>query len=122
MDILTGFLVMFNSHPILVARLAIFYKIFYFPFLGGFLLFISACLTIYALRIRKSATRFLFFIPQQLFLLIKIAAVVDLIILGHYADGVVRSPSFILVDQLPFITLTIGYFFAIINFEKRKPI
>ena len=80
---------------------------------------IAARCAVYGLMITSSAKQFLLFIPQQIFLLMTTGSAIDLIIMQHYADGVLRSWQFILQDQLPTIVLTIGYFFAILDVEKR---
>ncbi len=119
MDVISGVLVLTNPHQLLVARLAIFYMLFPQPVIGSLVLFIVAGLTILGLRLNSPQKRFLCFLPQQLILFIKVIAVVDAVVLQHYADGIIRPWPFILVDQLPILVLAIGYFFAILDHEKK---
>lgn len=121
MDFVTALLILFDSHSLLVARLGIFYKIFPYPYIGAMFMLIAVVSTIYGLTLSNRLARFLLFIPQQLFLIMTTGSAVDFIIMQQYADGVIRSWQFILQDQLPTIVLTIGYFFAILDFEKKKP-
>lgn len=120
MDLITALLILFDSHPLLVARLGIFYKIFPHPAYGALLMLIAVLLAFYGLTIAIPLRRFLLFIPQQLFLLMTTGSAVDYIAMQHYADGIMRSWQFILQDQLPTIILTLVYFFAIVDLRKRK--
>lgn len=125
MDFITALLILTNHQQLLVARLGIFYEIFPQPYIGAVLMLIAASLAIVGLTITitSSLKRFLLFIPQQLFLLVTMSSAIDAIVLQHYSDGVIRPWTFILQDQLPSIVLTIGYFFAILEFEKKvKPL
>lgn len=120
MDLATALLILFYPHPLLVARLGIFYKIFPHPAYGALLMFIAVLCAFYGLTITVSLRRFLLFIPQQIFLLLTTGSAVDFILMQHYADGIMRSWQFILQDQLPTIILTLIYFFAIVDLRKRK--
>ncbi len=121
MDLITAILILTNPHPLLVARLGIFYQIFPQSYVGAFLILLAACLAIFGLKfsVTSSFKRFLLFIPQQIFLLMTTSSAIDFIVLQHYADGITRSWQFILQDQLPSIVLTIGYFLAILDLEKK---
>lgn len=123
MDLLTAILVLTNPAQLLVARLGIFYEVFPKPYadIGAILMILSAILAIHGLRIKHTSflKRFFLFIPQQLFLLMSLSSALDFIIMQHYADGVLRPWPFILQDQLPSIVLAIGYFFAILSFERK---
>lgn len=120
MDFITAMLILTNSHSLLVARLGIFYKLFPQPFVGALFMLGAVFMTLYGLTVASSAKRFFLFIPQQIFLIMTTSSVIDSIVMQHYADGVMRPWAFILQDQLPTVVLTIGYFFAILDFEKKK--
>lgn len=122
MDFITALLILTNPHPLLVARLGIFYEIFRNPYLGALCMLGAVVTTLFAVSLPNKQWRFLLFIPQIFFMFMTTGSAVDYILMQHYADGVIRSWPFILQDQLPTIILTFGYFFAIIDFEKRKPV
>lgn len=122
MDFITALLILTNPHPLLVARLGIFYQIFPTPYVGALFMLLGVVLTLFAISLPNKSYRFLFLIPQVIFLFMTTGSAVDFIVMQHYADGVIRPWPFILQDQLPTIILTIGYFFAIIDFEKRQKI
>lgn len=122
MDFITAVLILVNPHPLLVARLGIFYEIFTYPWIGAVFMLCSVSLAVAGLtmEITSSFKRFLLFIPQQIFLLMTLSSAVDYVIMQHYADGVMRPWPFILQDQLPSMILAIGYFFGILNLEKKR--
>lgn len=120
MDFITALLIIANNHSLLVARLGIFYKLFPYPYVGALFMFTAVFMTLYGLRVTSSAKRFFFFMPQQIFLIMTTGSAIDFVIMQHYADGVIRPWQFILQDQLPSIVLAIGYYFAILDFEKKK--
>lgn len=41
---------------------------------------------------------------------------------GHYADGTVLPPLFILFDQLPSILFALGHFISLILFHRLRPV
>jgi len=57
----------------------------------------------------------LMLIPQQTFLLMSAGAGIRAAMLGHYADGVARSWTFILSDQLPVILIAVLYTVAVLE-------
>ncbi len=124
MDFITAVLILSNTQPLDVARLGIFYQLFSIPYIGALLMLLSVGLAVYGLLmpVTSSFKRFLLFIPQQLFLLMNASSAIDFIILQHYADGVLRPWPFILQDQLPSIVLAFGYFFAMIDMEKKRKV
>ena len=122
MDFITALLILTNPQPLLVARLGIFYEIFKYPWIGAILMLIAVVCAVIGLLLKTTSSikHFLLFAPQQLFLLMTFSSAIDYVILQHYADGVLRPWPFILQDQLPSIVLVIGYFFAILDIEKRR--
>lgn len=63
----------------------------------------------------------LLLLPQQFVLLCSAGSGFLATILGHYADGVARSWTFILADQLPSILIAVLYTTAVIEIV-RQPI
>lgn len=57
----------------------------------------------------------LMLIPQQTILLMSAGAGIRAAVLGHYADGVARSWTFILSDQLPMILIAALYTVAVLE-------
>lgn len=120
-DLITASLVLSYPYPLVVARLGIFYYLFPQYYIGALLMLFSGMLALIGLAIPSSNRwRFILFIPQQFFLLLTTGSVINFVLVQHYADGVIRSWQFILQDQLPVILLTIGYAFAIFDFNKNK--
>lgn len=120
MDFVTAVLILMDKHSLIVARLGIFYKLFSQPLVGALFMLVAVSMTLYGLTVTSSAKRFFLFVPQQIFLIMTTGSAIDSVIMQQYADGVIRSWQFILQDQLPSIVLAIGYFFAILDFEKKK--
>lgn len=119
MDTITALLILTYGHPLLVARLGIFYQIFSNPSLGAWLMITASAFAAFGLTQQSRTKRFLLFFPQQIFLIMTSGSALDFIVLQHYADGVDRAWQFILQDQLPTIILTIAYFYAILDFKKK---
>lgn len=81
-------------------------------------------LAILFLRLRLGQTinaRYLslLLLPQQFVLLCSAGSGILATILGHYADGVARSWTFILADQLPSILIAVLYTTALIEIVRR---
>lgn len=110
---------LFSQMPIRVASLGIFYQIFVIPQLGALLMLFAVILSFIGLKIeRTNKLYFLFFIPQYVFLILTAGSALNYIILGQYADGVVRPWQFIFIDQLHSLILVLLYTPAIFNFRK----
>lgn len=61
----------------------------------------------------------LLLIPQQIVLLFSAVGVVEAIWLAQFADGVVRSRSFLAADQIYTVLAAVGHTFAMIAHAKR---
>jgi hypothetical protein len=121
MDLVTSLLILCYPYPLIVARMGIFYQLFPHAYTGGVLMLLSVLFALYGLTLPSyKRWRFIFFMPQQFFLLLTTGSALNYIFMQHYADGVIRSWQFILQDQLPTIILTMGYGFAILDFTKNK--
>ena len=121
MDLITSLLILSDPYPLIVARMGIFYQLFPQPYIGGIIMLLSVLLALYGLTVHSyKRWRFILFMPQQFFLLLTTGSALNYIFMQEYADGVIRSWQFILQDQLPTIILTIGYAFAILDFNKNK--
>lgn len=86
------------------------------------ILFFTDLAAIYFLAKKDlKASNFIYLIPQQIILLLSAFGCLQAVILGHYADGVVRSHLFILADQLPNILIAFLYTIAILGwFNTRR--
>ena len=119
MDFITALFVIFDPHPLVVARLGIFYQLFTPPIAGALLMLAAVCLAFFGIfKPIRYRWRFVYFLPQHAFLLLTTGSAVNLIMQQHYADGVMRPWQFILQDQLPIIILTFAYAFAMFDFYK----
>lgn len=85
--------------------------------LGLILMAVSVCATIGYLQKTNNIKHIIFLIPQQITLSISAFGALYMVISGHYADGVTRSIDFILVDQLPIISIALCHFLAV--FEEQ---
>lgn len=119
LQIITALFLLFYPEPIRIASLGVFYNIFAVPGIGALLMLIGVILALVGLRSSGlNKLRFLFFLPQFTFLLLTSGSALNYIILGHYADGVIRPWQFIFIDQLHSLILVSLYTLAIFNFRK----
>lgn len=54
-------------------------------------------------------------IPQQCLLLLSGISTITAVMAGHYADGTVRAPEFIMMDQVLFLILAFFHAFNVID-------
>jgi len=118
LQLITGGFIIFSPEPLRVARLGVFYDLFMPYYVGGLLMIVAAFLSIIGLVVKNRFSIF-FFIPQYYFLLFMSASALYQVTQGQYADGVTRPWQFILIDQLPDLTITALYIFSIIDFRKN---
>lgn len=120
LQIITGIILLFSPTAIQVAQLGIFNQIFPYK-LGGVLILLSVILAVFAdLKIKNKLVNILLHIPQEFFLILTAISAILYISLGHYADGVVRSQAFILIDQLPGIILAVLYLVFLFDFAGEE--
>lgn len=119
LQLITGSFIMFSPIQINVARLGVFYELFHPYWLGGLYMVLATILATVGLFC-YSRYRFLFFLPQYFFLLLTAGSAINYIVIQHYADGIMRPWTFILIDQLSVILTTALYIFAVFNFRKEK--
>ena len=62
----------------------------------------------------------LLLIPQQILLMISASGAIDAIWLGQFADGVLRSRAFLMVDQSYSIILMLGHTAAIFTYAYGR--
>lgn len=116
LQVVTGIVLLLSSKPLEIAQLGIFNVIFPYK-LGAVLMLLSVALVLYAdLKIKNKVVNILLHIPQEFFLILTAISGILYISLGHYADGTVRSQSFILVDQLPGIIAAALYLVFLFDF------
>lgn len=80
--------------------------------LAGLIILATACLSIYELVMNRHVT---FFIPQFLLLVIGAFGAAEAITQSAFADGVIRSRSFIAADQSIYIVLALIYGIALLE-------
>lgn len=88
------------SFPLRILLIVILLSTATFSFLGFF--------------IKRKICTILAFVPQQFVMFISSAGLAHFIWLGQFADGVVRTPAFLLADQAAPIFLTIFHTWALI--------
>ncbi len=81
----------------------------------SFIFICSALMTFFGLFLKNSVMSLIFCFPQQLLLLFNSLSCVVCIFKQQYADGVERSFSFILADQIPFVLATFIHFMALLD-------
>lgn len=109
------------QEPVKVASLGIFYDAFAIPQFGAFLILVGVILATIGVNFQtKNGLKFLFFLPQYLFLLLTSGSALHYIVQGSYADGVIRPWSFIFIDQLHSLLIVLFYTLAIFDFRKEK--
>jgi hypothetical protein len=64
--------------------------------------------------LRGTKARVLFILPQQMVLWFSFVGVTHAMWLGAFADGVVRSHWFLIVDQVPVVLITLGHTAALL--------
>ena len=74
----------------------------------------SATLAIYGFKWRRKLHTLLSFLPQQFIMLLSSGAAIHAMVVGHFADGVIRSNAFLFADQSPTIVLVIFHTWAMI--------
>lgn len=62
----------------------------------------------------------LLLVPQQILLMMSASGAVDAIWLGQFADGVVRTRAFLVVDQSYSIVIMLGHTAAIIMYARGR--
>jgi len=121
LQLVTAIFLLGAQEPIRVASLGIFYNLFVIPQLGAILMLLGVILAIVGLKFgAPNRLRFLFFLPQYIFLLLTSGSALNYIMQGQYADGVIRPWQFIFIDQLHSLILTSFYTLSIFNFRKEK--
>ena len=119
LQFITALAVLLSSTPILIARLGFFYKLFPTPYIGAYFMLASVFLSLVGLGINTTyRNRYLFFIPQFVFLLLTAGSALHAVVRSQYADGVIRPWEFIFIDQLPAFISVILYTFAIFDFRR----
>lgn len=119
---ITAMFLLAAHEPLRVASLGIFYDLFSVPQLGAMLMLLGVVCSVVGVMVNvENRARFLFFIPQYVFLLLTAGSALSYIIQGQYADGVIRPWQFIFIDQLPSLAIALLYTASIFNFRKRKP-
>lgn len=88
--------------------------------LGLVLMLISICSIIGYLQKTSNIKHIILLVPQQVTLCISAFGALYMVMSGHYADGVPRSTDFMLVDQLPIISIALCHFLAL--FEEQGQI
>ena len=119
LQFITALFIFTSLTPIRVASLGVFYELFKNHYIGALTLFASVILAGIGLYMKESKFRFLFFIPQYLLLLLTAGSSINYVIQGQYADGVVRPPQFIFLDQLPSLIIVVLYTIGIFDFRKK---
>lgn len=79
----------------------------------GILFCVVAILAVVGLFVKDKLSRLLLMIPQQMMLVISAAGALQAMISGSFADGVIRTHSFLIADQLPAILVATGHFIAV---------
>lgn len=108
-----GILLLLSAAPLGATPLALMYQIIAQRFALALALLLVSSLAVVGLASRPSPRRLLWFIPQQLTLMISGIGGLGAAMRGSYADGVLRPTLFILSDQLPIILLALLYTFAL---------
>jgi len=120
LQFVTAIFVLTSEGMLRVARLGVFYDLFNNHQLGAIIMLVSVALALIGLTFNKSKLSFLLFLPQFSFLLMNASSALYYIMIGRYADGVIRSSQFIFIDQLPSIIAAVIYTVAIFDFRKEK--
>lgn len=116
-------LLLISPSPILAVPISPLFVLFHLsPITASFVLAGIAWLGLLGAERKADTTAILMLLPQQTMLLLSGMAAILAVGAGHYADGIVRSRSFILADQFPTILLGPLYTFSIFSkfhlFEK----
>jgi len=78
----------------------------------GVLLTVAATMAWAGFRFRRKIDCVMMLMPQQLLLFISAGGAAEAIIKGQFADGVLRSHAFLLVDQCPMILIAFFHSWA----------
>lgn len=120
-QLITALFVLVSPEPIRVATLGVFYNLFTIPQIGASLMLLAVVLSIIGLIVKsQSRFRFLFFLPQFIFLLLTSGSALSYVIQGQYADGVIRPWQFIFIDQIYPLVLLFLYTLSIFDFRKEN--
>lgn len=115
----TAIFLLLSPTEIRVATLGVFYNIFTIPSIGAALMIMVAIVALVGFSIStKNRLRFLFFLPQFIFLLLTSGSSLSYVLSGQYADGIIRPWYFILIDQLYPLVLVVLYTLSIFDFRK----
>lgn len=90
------------------------------PVILACVLMISCVSTVIGMNSRAALTRTLCFLPQQTLVSMTFVSSFEAVAAGQYADGVVRSFSFILSDQLPSMLIAVFHTVAVILLSKAR--
>ena len=119
LQLITSIFIILSDNPIRIASLGAFYDLFPNHYFGAGLMLLGVVMAILGLNEKISPYRFLFFLPQFLFLILTSGSALNYVFLGHYADGVTRPWQFIFLDQSPAFLATLTYTFSIFNFRRN---
>jgi hypothetical protein len=120
-----GICMFFAHEPIIVTSVSMLYL---FPWkLPGLILFAAGLLALYGIAFPMKSDKLLPFhvlavVPQQIFMLTAAWAGLDAMHAGHFADGVVKSTSFITVDQCIYPAFALCHFASVINHFISDPL
>lgn len=79
------------------------------------LMITTSVMSLVASGFKNHLIRVMMFLPQQVVLYMSAMASAAAVASGHYADGVMRPPMFILTDQVGTIVLAIAYTIIVIG-------
>jgi hypothetical protein len=83
-------------------------------YIAGLVLIFISLLSTYSLYRKTFDKKNVFLLlPQQLFLILSAGWAINSVFVGHFSDGIIRSPYFILADQLPIILIAVFFTLAI---------
>jgi hypothetical protein len=78
----------------------------------------AAILAVYGMWFAPRRTRVWLLLPQQFLLLVSGFAALHAMILGQFADGVVRAHTFLIADQSPILLVAIFHTVALVRIAR----
>lgn len=90
------------------------------PLTAGIIFGAVALIALAGLIVDHAMVRFVMLLPQQMVLWFSLVGATHAMVIGTFADGTVRTPAFLIVDQIPVVLIALGHTAAMLLIAREQ--